>query len=433
MALTVSKLTGGTNSHQETSETANAFATDFVNSGVVGAITNTSGVAPATGAFAVNAQGSPNMTVAVSSGVAYVVATPDSQGSQSLRVKNSASSNVTISANSSGSTKYDWVYIKINPTLAANPAVAADNVATLVTSRSSNSATDDGTPPTYGYNIAIVTVANSASSITNGNITDKRAQLFVATGTDGWTASPYAWTYASATTFTIAGVDATAYFPTGTKLRLIQTTTKYFRVISSSFSTDTTVTVTGVGDYTLANAAITSPYYSYQNTPQGFPRKQDGTWWEELGRTTLSSTADSISVSISARKYLLIRYSLAASGSINALLQLNSDTGSTYSYRSSINGAGDGTAVSQTSGQLVDTASQDALGEAKVVLNSTSKEKVIVNHGVRFVTGAANAPSRLETVIKWANTAAQITSVQIINSSTGDYASGSEVIVLGHD
>jgi hypothetical protein len=174
MSIFTSLLTAGTNSHQETSENANAVATDFVSQGVIGAITNTSGVAPSTGAFAVNAQGTPNMTVAVSSGVAYVTATPTSQNSQTFRVRNTASVNVTISANSSGSTKYDWIYLQIDATKAANPAVDASDVATLVVSRSSSSTADNGTPPTYGYNLAVVTVANAASSITNGNIADKR-------------------------------------------------------------------------------------------------------------------------------------------------------------------------------------------------------------------------------------------------------------------
>lgn len=175
MDLYVSLLTGGTNSHEETSENANAIATDFVSEGVIGAITDTSGVAPLTGAFATNAQSTPDMTVKVSSGVAYVKGTPTSQNSQTLRVRMSADPSVTISDNSSGSTKYDWLYIKLDADKLANPAVDGDDPATLVTSRSSSSSSDDGTPPTYGYCIAVITVADSASSITNGNITDKRA------------------------------------------------------------------------------------------------------------------------------------------------------------------------------------------------------------------------------------------------------------------
>jgi len=89
---------------------------------------------------------------------------------------------------------------------------------------------------------------------------------------DGWIATADTWTYASATTFTIAGVDRTAQFPVGTKIKLTQTTAKYFYVTASAFSTNTTITVTGGSDYTLANAAITSPNLSYDDTPQAFPQ-----------------------------------------------------------------------------------------------------------------------------------------------------------------
>lgn len=177
MSIYTSVLTGGTNSHQTTSEEANYYATDFVSEGIVGTITSTGGVAPTTGGFAVNAQGTPDMTVAVSAGVAYVDVTPSGQAAQTLRVTNNASANVTIAANTSGSTKYDWIYLSVDAAKAANPAVDADDVATLVVSRSSSSSTDNGTPPTYGYCLAVVTVANGASSITNGNISDKRFSL----------------------------------------------------------------------------------------------------------------------------------------------------------------------------------------------------------------------------------------------------------------
>jgi len=190
MALLSSILTGGVNNHPTTSEEANAWSTDFISEGIVGSFTSTNGVAPTTGAFACNAQGTPDMTIAVSTGVAYVQGTPTSQNSQTFRIKNTATENVTISANSSGSTKYDWVYIKLDAAKLNGPNVAGDDAATLVTSRSTSQSTDDGTPPTYGYPIAVVTVANGAVSITNGNIRDSRANCIVNLGStsvsSGW-------------------------------------------------------------------------------------------------------------------------------------------------------------------------------------------------------------------------------------------------------
>jgi len=183
MTLTTSILKGSDNNFETTSEMANALGTDLFQEGVVGAITNTSGVAPATGSFAVNAQGSPDMTVAVTAGEAWVTATPTGQGSQLLRVDSSTSEDVTINANATGGTRYDWIYVAIDATNAAAPNSSGSNVATLVTSRSTSASTDNGTPPTYGYPIAIVTVANGASSITNGNIADVRDRVMIKNGT----------------------------------------------------------------------------------------------------------------------------------------------------------------------------------------------------------------------------------------------------------
>lgn len=190
MAIYSSILTGGVNNHETTSEEANGIATDFVNEGIVGVVGNSSGVAPMTGGFAVNEQSSPDMAVDVSAGVAYVEGTPTSQNAQTFRIKNTATEEVVISANSSGSTKYDWLYISLSAANLNAPNVAGDDVATLVTSRSTSASADDGTPPTYGYAIAVITVANGASTITDANIRDVRSQLTLDTGvtvgTDGW-------------------------------------------------------------------------------------------------------------------------------------------------------------------------------------------------------------------------------------------------------
>jgi len=90
--------------------------------------------------------------------------------------------------------------------------------------------------------------------------------------TSGGTRDIDAWVYVSATSFKIENKNVTARFPVGTKLKVTQTTDKYFYVVSAAFSTHTTVTITGGSDYSLANAAIDNPCYSYQSCPQGFPQ-----------------------------------------------------------------------------------------------------------------------------------------------------------------
>lgn len=88
---------------------------------------------------------------------------------------------------------------------------------------------------------------------------------------DGWIPVTDGWTYASASTFTVIG-DRTARYRTGTKLKWTQTTVKYGIVESSSYSApNTTVTIIVNNDYTIANAAITSPNVSHIDDPDGFP------------------------------------------------------------------------------------------------------------------------------------------------------------------
>lgn len=89
---------------------------------------------------------------------------------------------------------------------------------------------------------------------------------------DGWTTSTDTWVYASASTFTIAGVDRTTIYRKGTRIRFKQGGSfKYAVVVSSTFSTNTTVTIAVNTDYTIANAAITDNAYSYQVNPLGYP------------------------------------------------------------------------------------------------------------------------------------------------------------------
>ncbi len=86
----------------------------------------------------------------------------------------------------------------------------------------------------------------------------------------GWISAWETWTYASATTFTIAG-DQTSRYQRGDRIKLTQTTVKYFTVLKVAYWANTTVTITGGTDYTLANAVISDNYYSKELSPQGYP------------------------------------------------------------------------------------------------------------------------------------------------------------------
>jgi len=104
-----------------------------------------------------------------------------------------------------------------------------------------------------------------------GDLKDATNALTLTELASGWMPINVTCTYASASTFTIAA-DVTGYLSVGMKLKLTQTTAKYFYISAIAYSSpNTTVTVNGWGIYTLANAAITLPFYSTAYAPLSFP------------------------------------------------------------------------------------------------------------------------------------------------------------------
>lgn len=199
----------------------------------------------------------------------------------------------------------------------------------------------------------------------------------------------------------------------------------------SEFTANAGVTIDGVllKDNKVNGSYITNT--SVTDTQLDYPR-----WWQELGRTTLAVAGDTISVTgIPARKYLMVLFSYSATGgNISAFLRCNNDSAANYSSRYSSNGAADTTAVSQT--QMIAAAGGNALTQQGMftVVNIAAQEKIFAGENDYTGTaGAANAPARLEVLGKWANTAAQINRVDLINTDVGDFAIGSQLIVLGHD
>ena len=178
---------------------------------------------------------------------------------------------------------------------------------------------------------------------------------------DGWTSSGETWSYASADaptfTFTIPG-DQTGKYSAGMRIKLTQTTAKYFIITAVAYGApNTTVTVYGGTDYTLTDDSITNPYYSAQKAPHGFP--VDPTKWSVV----LSDTGDreqsspsagvwynlgSLSLSVpigvwNVETKVVIRAELASAGAIAVNTTLStannseSDTDfTTYNYYNSI-------------------------------------------------------------------------------------------------
>lgn len=112
-----------------------------------------------------------------------------------------------------------------------------------------------------------IVVSNSSSKI------DSAWLPTFSSNDDGWVSSGCeTWTYSTASKVLIPA-DATNKYQKGDKVKLDQTTTKYFYVSATpTYSgSNTTLTLFAGSDYTVANAAITNNYFSKVSNPQGFP------------------------------------------------------------------------------------------------------------------------------------------------------------------
>ena len=88
---------------------------------------------------------------------------------------------------------------------------------------------------------------------------------------NGWISARATLTYASASAPTFVcntSIDLTTRISVGMKIKLTQTTTKYFFVTAI---TSTTITLYGGTTYSVINATISNVYFSSVQLPYGFP------------------------------------------------------------------------------------------------------------------------------------------------------------------
>ncbi len=159
-------------------------------------------------------------------------------------------------------------------------------------------------------------------------------------------------------------------------------------------------------------------------------------FWEVLADVDLSTGESDVidSGTITAKKYLWVQvYTEGTGGATRNSITFNSDSGSNYSFRASANGGADATTVSQAALFYSSDTTEDTFTNA-FIINNSANEKLLTSHVVNnTVDGAGNAPLREEFVGKWVNTVSSITSVQMNNTSAGNYGKDSFLKVWGSD
>ena len=157
--------------------------------------------------------------------------------------------------------------------------------------------------------------------------------------------------------------------------------------------------------------------------------------WVELGRTTLGSAGTSLSVSsLPDKRYYMYMWSFIRNTADNdPKMRFNSDTGSNYSFRGSINGASDVTSTSSNNiDHSVSNVAPFTFG-VHYVVNRAANEKLSIGHiNGSVASGAATAPSRRERYGKWANTSNAVDEIDVYTAAN-NINTGSELVVLGWD
>ncbi len=154
--------------------------------------------------------------------------------------------------------------------------------------------------------------------------------------------------------------------------------------------------------------------------------------WIKAGSTTLGSAGDSISLSGLSGKFLQIPLHIIDSSNIQPALRVNSDTGSNYADRVSVNGGADIT--HNLSYMVIDGGDDNDCFGINYLINIATEEKLQIGFSVdQSTTGSGTAPVRREIVGKWVNTSNAITSAEVYNANIGDFDTGSNTTVLSSD
>ena len=158
-------------------------------------------------------------------------------------------------------------------------------------------------------------------------------------------------------------------------------------------------------------------------------------FWQELANPTdLAVAGDTLdSGTFTAKDYLMVDVFRTRSSSVNSRIRVNGDDGEVYSHRNygaSNSYGNDSTTEDSTSIHSHALTTNDSF-TTYLIVNKLSKEKLMIIHEINRNSTGNNVPARMEVVAKWANTNSAITSINVINTDSGNLDVGTSIRVWG--
>ena len=159
--------------------------------------------------------------------------------------------------------------------------------------------------------------------------------------------------------------------------------------------------------------------------------------WKEVGRTTLGSAGDTISVSSLPDKkyYMILGHIENTGGDTVSHVRANSDSSANYALRRSVNGGADSATTSDN--RLFSTHNSKSIQTRFIqghIANKSDTEKLGIFHvNEKASGGSGTAPSRIEGVGKHVQTSSALNELQLFNDEAGSFDTGGELVVLGYD
>jgi hypothetical protein len=158
--------------------------------------------------------------------------------------------------------------------------------------------------------------------------------------------------------------------------------------------------------------------------------------YELLTSVVLGSNGDSIdSGTFTAKKFIYAQIQAnATGGNINCVLTFDSVTsGSKYTICEYIDGGSffRNNSLNNTD-NLTGTTAGGIMANVYITNTDGTYNKTFISDGIENTTGAGNSPN-MKHIFGMFEQTSQITSIQAVNGSTGDYLAGASLSIFGAD